>query len=339
MYYQNKVHLYWLVSCCVILLLLIIVGGLTRLTDSGLSITNWEVFTGVLPPLNHQAWLDYFDLYKQIPEYKQINYDMSISEFKIIFWWEYAHRMLARLTVMIFVVPMLFFIYIKEIRYQKLVLCLLVCLLFFLQGFFGWYMVKSGLVNNVDVSHFRLALHLFTAIIIYSLLFWLLLNYNNIYLNLKINKTNIALFTLLIITYTQIIFGAFVSGLDAGLIYQTWPLMNEKFIADDIIVDNIFSLDSLKNHSYVQFYHRILAYLILIIFLALYFNNIKNKYIPMKYFNFIFLAVLFQIVLGIMTLLSGLNIFLASFHQIGSILLISTILLAIYKSSNLIDNE
>ncbi len=339
MYYQNKVHLYWLVSCCIILLLLIIVGGLTRLTDSGLSITNWEVFTGILPPLDHQAWLYYFDLYKQIPEYKQINYDMSISEFKIIFWWEYAHRMLARLTVIIFVVPMLFFIYIKEIRYQKLVLCLLICLLFFLQGFFGWYMVKSGLVNNVDVSHFRLALHLLTAIIIYSLLFWLLLNNNNIYLNLKINKTNLALFTLLIITYIQIIFGAFVSGLDAGLIYQTWPLMNEKFIADDIIVDNIFSLDSLKNHSYVQFYHRILAYLILIIFLALYFNNIKNKYIPMKYFNFIFLAVLFQIVLGITTLLSGLNIFLASFHQIGSILLISTILLAIYKSSNLIDNE
>ena len=243
MYYQNKVHLYWLVSCCIILLLLIIVGGLTRLTDSGLSITNWEVFTGILPPLDHQAWLYYFDLYKQIPEYKQINYDMSISEFKIIFWWEYAHRMLARLTVMIFVVPMLFFIYIKEIRYQKLVLCLLVCLLFFLQGFFGWYMVKSGLVNNVDVSHFRLALHLLTAIIIYSLLFWLLLNNNNIYLNLKINKTNLALFTLLIITYIQIIFGAFVSGLDAGLIYQTWPLMNEKFIADDIIVDNIFSLD------------------------------------------------------------------------------------------------
>ena len=308
MFYQNKVHLYWLVSCCIILLLLIIVGGLTRLTDSGLSITNWEVFTGILPPLNHQAWLYYFDLYKQIPEYKQINYNMSLSEFKIIFWWEYAHRMLARLTVMIICSSNVIFIYIKEIRYQKLVLCLLVCLLFFLQGFIGWYMVKSGLVKNVDVSHFRLALHLLTAIIIYSLLFWLLLNNNNIYLNLKINKTNLYLFTLLIITYIQIIFGAFVSGLDAGLIYQTWPLMNEKFIADDIIVDNIFSLDSLNNHSYVQFYHRILAYLILIIFF-LYFNNIKNKYIPMKYFNFIFLAVLFQIVLGITTLLSGLNIF------------------------------
>ena len=338
MYYQNKVHLYWLVSCCIILLLLIIVGGLTRLTDSGLSITNWEIFTGILPPLNQQEWSDYFKLYKQIPEYKQINFDMSLSEFKIIFWWEYAHRILARFTVIIFVVPMTFFILNKEIRYQKLTLSLFVCFLFFLQGFLGWYMVKSGLVNNVDVSHFRLAMHLFTAIIIYSLLFWLLLNYQNSYLLLKLNNSNIALIILLIVTYIQIIFGAFVSGLDAGLIYQTWPLMNESFIANDIDINSIFSLESLSTHSYIQFYHRILAYLILIIFIVSYFNNLKNKIIAVKYFNYIFLAILFQIILGIFTLLSGLNIFLASFHQIGSILLISTILLAIYKSSNLIDN-
>ena len=115
MFYQNKVHLYWLLSCCVTLLILIIVGGLTRLTDSGLSITNWEIFTGILPPLNQQTWLDYFELYKQIPEYKLINYNMSLSEFKIIFWWEYAHRILARLTVILFVVPMIFFILRKKL--------------------------------------------------------------------------------------------------------------------------------------------------------------------------------------------------------------------------------
>jgi len=339
MFYQNKVHLYWLLSCCVTLLILIIVGGLTRLTDSGLSITNWEIFTGILPPLNQQTWLDYFELYKQIPEYKLINYNMSLSEFKIIFWWEYAHRILARLTVILFVVPMIFFIFKKEIRYQKLILSLVVCFLFFLQGFIGWYMVKSGLVKNVDVSHFRLAMHLFTAIIIYSLLFWLLLNNQNKYLLIKINKSNLPLIILLLATYLQIIFGAFVSGLDAGLIYQTWPLMNESFIADDINFYSIFSLESLNNHSYVQFYHRILAYLIFIIFLFSYLNNRKHKYISGKYFNYIFLAVLFQIILGILTLLSGLNIYLASLHQLGSILLISTILIAIYRSSNLIDNK
>ena len=339
MFYQNKVHLYWLLSCCVTLLILIIVGGLTRLTDSGLSITNWEIFTGILPPLNQQTWLDYFELYKQIPEYKLINYNMSLSEFKIIFWWEYAHRILARLTVILFVVPMIFFIFKKEIRYQKLILSLGVCFLFFLQGFIGWYMVKSGLVKNVDVSHFRLAMHLFTAIIIYSLLFWLLLNYQNRYLLIKINRSNLYLIILLLATYMQIIFGAFVSGLDAGLIYQTWPLMNESFIADDINLYSIFTLESLNNHSYVQFYHRILAYLICIIFVFSYLNNRKHKNIPVKYFNYIFLAVLFQIILGISTLLSGLNIYLASLHQIGSILLISTILIAIYRSSNLIDNN
>ena len=147
--------------------------------------------------------------------------------------------------------------------------------------------VKSGLVKNVDVSHFRLAMHLFTAIIIYSLLFWLLLNYQNRYLLIKINKSNLSLIILLLATYMQIIFGAFVSGLDAGLIYQTWPLMNESFIANDINFYSIFSLESLNNHSYVQFYHRILAYLIFIIFLFSYINNCKHKYIPGKYLSLI----------------------------------------------------
>lgn len=337
--HQKKDIFLWLLSSCILLILLIWVGGLTRLTGSGLSITEWEIFSGILPPLNQNKWNEYFDLYKQIPEYKKINYGMSLSEFKFIFWWEYIHRVLARFLVLFYIIPFVYFFLKNKIKKNEIYFFLLIFIFFLLQGFMGWYMVKSGLVSDTDVSHYRLAAHLSLAIIIYCMIFWSLLNYKKkIFLNYKI-ATFLILF-LIILILVQIIWGAFTSGLNAGLLYQTWPLMNEQFIANDVNIKNIISIESLSNPSYVQLLHRLLAYFIILYTFSIYFFYFRRMNIT-KPFKLIFFAICIQVVLGIFTLISNLNIYLASLHQIGSILLISCTIYTLFyvnKQQNLIDS-
>ena len=337
--HQKKDIFLWLLSSCILLILLIWVGGLTRLTGSGLSITEWELFSGILPPFNQNKWNEYFDLYKQIPEYKKINYGMSLSEFKFIFWWEYIHRVLARFLVLFYIIPFVYFFLKNKIKKNEIYFFLLIFIFFLLQGFMGWYMVKSGLVSDTDVSHYRLAAHLSLAIIIYCMIFWSLLNYKKkIFLNYKI-ATFLILF-LIILILIQIIWGAFTSGLNAGLLYQTWPLMNEQFIANDVNIKNIISIESLSNPSYVQLLHRLLAYFIILYTFSIYFFYFRRMNIT-KPFKLIFFAICIQVVLGIFTLISNLNIYLASLHQIGSILLISCTIYTLFyvnKQQNLIDS-
>ena len=337
--YQKKDIFLWLVSSSILLILLIWVGGLTRLTGSGLSITEWEVFSGILPPLNDNKWNDYFELYKKIPEYQKINYGMTLSEFKFIYWWEYIHRVLARILVLVYIVPLVYFLIKNKIKSSQTYYYLLIFLLFLLQGFMGWYMVKSGLVSDTDVSHYRLAAHLSLAIIIYSLIFWALLNYESKF-KLKFTKPIILMLCLTILILVQIIWGAFTSGLNAGLLYQTWPLMNERFIADDVIIKNVLSSESLSNPSYVQLVHRLLAYFIIFYTAIVYFFYFKKVNIT-KPFKLIFVAIFLQVFLGILTLISGLNMYLASFHQIGSIFLISCTIYTLFyvnNQENLIDS-
>ena len=337
--HQKKDIFLWLLSSCILLILLIWVGGLTRLTGSGLSITEWELFSGILPPFNQNKWNEYFDLYKQIPEYKKINYGMNLSEFKFIFWWEYIHRVLARFLVLFYIIPFVYFFLKNKIKKNEIYFFLLIFIFFLLQGFMGWYMVKSGLVSDTDVSHYRLAAHLSLAIIIYCMIFWSLLNYKKkIFLNYKI-ATFLILF-LIILILVQIIWGAFTSGLNAGLLYQTWPLMNEQFIANDVNIKNIISIESISNPSYVQLLHRLLAYFIIIYTLSIYLFYFRRMNIT-KPFKLIFFAICIQVVLGIFTLISNLNIYLASLHQIGSILLISCTIYTLFyvnKQQNLIDS-
>ena len=284
--HQKKDIFLWLLSSCMLLILLIWVGGLTRLTGSGLSITEWELFSGILPPFNQNKWNEYFDLYKQIPEYKKINYGMNLSEFKFIFWWEYIHRVLARFLVLFYIIPFVYFFLKNKIRKNEIYFFLLIFIFFLLQGFMGWYMVKSGLVSDTDVSHYRLAAHLSLAIIIYCMIFWSLLNYKKkIFLNYKI-ATFLILF-LIILILIQIIWGAFTSGLNAGLLYQTWPLMNEQFIANDVNIKNIISIESLSNPSYVQLLHRLLAYFIILYTFSIYFFYFRRMNIT-KPFKLIF---------------------------------------------------
>ncbi len=313
---------FWLIIMFVLVSSIIVVGGLTRLTDSGLSITEWELFKGFLPPFSSTEWIAYFNLYKEIPEYKLQNFNMSLDEFKVIFWWEWAHRFLGRMIGLFFVLPLIYFII--RLGFRKTKSYIFIFVLICIQGFIGWYMVMSGLVNKVDVSHFRLSLHLTTAFIILTLILWQIFN-----LRIKFNQNNEFIrFKLpeifIILIFLQIIVGAFVSGMDAGKIYNSWPLMGSTFFPNDNSLNSLFKFTAFSEPSLVQFMHRNLAYIIMLIYLINLYFVISNRLIK---FNKTILALglilLLQIVLGILTVTSGAQMFIASMHQISSILLVS----------------
>ena len=330
----NNIIFYWLNLGLALIFLMIIVGGLTRLTNSGLSITEWELFKGVFPPFNETGWNNYFQLYKQIPQYYILYPNMTLDEFKIIFYWEYAHRVLGRLIGLFFLIPIIYFQFIKKISFAELRPYYLILFLIVFQGALGWYMVKSGLVNDVTVSHYRLSLHLGLAIIIISIIFWqiMMLRENKEKIFFNINKDKIPFIILFFLIFIQIIFGAFVSGLDAGKIYQTWPLMGYNYFPDDSIIRNVNDLINFENHSLVQFYHRNLAYLVTIYICFISYLVLKKKDKKLNKIIFIFIIVLLtQILLGILTLLTNLHIVLASAHQISSVILILTALRLYYS--------
>ena len=321
----NNLFIYWLQISLFLILVMIIVGGLTRLTDSGLSITQWELFEGIIPPTNEISWNKYFELYKQIPQFKVLNQTMTLDEFKIIFYLEYAHRFLGRIIGLFILIPLIYFHFIKKINFRHLLPYYIVLILVIIQGIVGWYMVMSGLVNDITVSHYRLSLHLSLAIIIISIIFWQILNFKRKKIKKYFNftKSNIPFLILFFLIFSQVIFGAFVSGLDAGKIYQTWPLMGSSYFPNDLVFKNFFEILDFANHSLVQFYHRNLAYLIVFYSLFLGFLIFKKK-LKNLYFPFIVLLIVlfFQISLGILTLLSDIHIQIASVHQISSVILV-----------------
>ena len=310
--------------------LIILVGGLTRLTDSGLSISTWELFIGTLPPLSNEKWIDYFNLYKTIPEYNEQNFNMTLSEFKVIFWWEWAHRQLGRLVGLTLLIPLIYFTIKHGMWIVKRygIIFLLVCL----QGFFGWYMVSSGLVNSIDVSHYRLSIHLVTAFLILSITFWKFLKLTEV----KIHKISINLFIVkffLFLLFIQLIIGAFVSGMDAGTTYNTWPLMGSSYFPDDSNLNEFLNISFFDNPSIVQFIHRNIAYLIILNYIYLLVLVIKNSNkIFQKPILIIGVSLFLQVVLGILTLLSGVKIIYASLHQINTILIILSTMYFIYIS-------
>tara|TARA_Y100001970_G_scaffold262126_1_gene345986 strand:+ start:11269 stop:12282 length:1014 start_codon:yes stop_codon:yes gene_type:complete len=325
----NKLFYYWLTSSFVLVFLMVVVGGLTRLTDSGLSITEWELFSGIFPPLNKFEWDQYFALYKKIPQYKLLNYDMTLDEFKIIYYWEYFHRILGRIIGLFFLIPLILFYFTNKINKKYLSICTSIFILILIQGLVGWYMVKSGLTQNVSVSHYRLSLHLSIAFIIIGLIYWTIINVKkNTTISLLYKKRyNYFFYVLIFLVLTQIILGAFVSGLDAGKIYQTWPLMDLTFFPSDVKVSKTLDLFNFNNHSLVQFYHRNIAYFLTFYILALGFFILNKKiYNLYKPFLYLFIFLIIQILLGIFTLTSGLNIFLASAHQICSLLLMLSVI-------------
>ena len=332
MYSQNS-HLnnqlkIWLLTLIGLVILIILVGGLTRLTDSGLSITTWELFVGFIPPLTNDKWIDYFELYKTIPEFSEQNYNMTLNEFKVIFWWEWGHRQLGRLIGLSVLLPLLFFSIKNGWRILKNygLIFILVCF----QGFIGWYMVSSGLIDRIDVSHYRLSLHLVTAFIILSVIFWKFLKLTNIQTQyISINKSLIKIFLFLL--FLQLIIGAFVSGMDAGKVYNTWPLMGSSYFPDDSKFIEFLNVSVFDNPSVVQFIHRNLAYLIVGFYIYIVFKTIKseNKIFRMPVI-IMGVSLFLQVILGIFTILSGVKILYASLHQINSILIILSTLYFLY---------
>ena len=325
--YQLRI---WLLILLSLIILIILVGGLTRLTDSGLSITTWELFVGFLPPLTNDKWVDYFYLYKTIPEYQEQNSNMTLNDFKVIFWWEWAHRQLGRLIGLTVFLPLIYFAVKNGLWVVKKygIIFLLVCL----QGFLGWYMVSSGLVNRIDVSHYRLSIHLVTAFIILSIVFWNFLKLTKI----QINQISIKLYFVkffLFLLFIQLIIGAFVSGMDAGTVYNTWPLMGSSYFPDDSKIIEFLNITVFDNPSIVQFLHRNLAYLIIIvyIFLLIFIFKDSNK-IFRKPILIIGVSLFLQVALGVLTILSGVKIIYASLHQINSILIILSTLYFLYIS-------
>jgi cytochrome c oxidase assembly protein subunit 15 len=324
----------WLITLFLLIIFMVGVGGLTRLTDSGLSITAWELFTGILPPLNINEWNQYFSEYKKIPEYQNINYEMTLNEFKVIFYWEYAHRLLARFVGLFSLIPLIIFsLKFKNTKYYSnkyYWIFFLVCL----QGFVGWYMVSSGLIENNDVSHFRLSIHLSLALFILCLIFWSILTIFNIE-KYQIKLSNFLLLFILKLIILQILLGAFLSGLDGGLIYNSWPDMNGSFFPNDVNFDDLTSVQLFNNASIIQFLHRSIAYLILFFIIVLNYLFIKNK-LDLKNIILFDIAILLQVFLGIITLISNVEIKYASLHQLGSIFVLITYLIILYKNSTLL---
>ena len=259
---------------------------------------------------------------------------MTLEEFKVIFYWEYFHRLLGRVIGLVYLIPLIIFTFAKVFNKKSLIIFYFIFFLILLQGVIGWYMVESGLTSNISVSHYRLSLHLFLAFVIISFLIWNYLNYKNNIKKKFFNLKPILPKIFFIFILFQIIIGAFVSGLDAGLIYQTWPKMNLSYFPDDLkLVDSNF-INLFNNQSFVQFLHRTTAYLILLLALfisvQLYLKKEKN-FLPDYFAVFLFLII--QVILGIFTLISGLNLYLASLHQITSVILVYTVLNLNHKLS------
>ena len=329
---------YWLLLITFLVALMIIIGGLTRLTDSGLSITRWDLVSGILPPLSLNEWEKSFSLYKYIPEYKLLNSSMTLDQFKTIYWWEYIHRLLGRFVGLFFLIPLLYFTLKKKIKKNSLISLYLILLLILFQGFIGWFMVRSGLTEKTDVSHYRLATHLTLAFIIFILLLWNYLEHREqqVLISNKKLPLHLPIFFILFLLL-QICVGALVSGLDAGKIYQSWPLMNQSYFPDDSNLRDLFSLKALETPSILQFIHRNVAYFIILLFSFI--ATIIYRYKDFTYLrnitHLIFIFLFLQTFLGILTVLSGSRIILASMHQIGAILLVTTSLILVFKNSRI----
>ena len=333
--FYNYVY-YWLLSVLFLVGFIVVIGGLTRLTDSGLSITTWDVVSGIFPPFTPEDWDTAFNLYKEIPQFYLVNSDITLSQFKVIYYWEYFHRILGRILGLLFLFPLFYFYYKRvftnEYNYKLFILFILILI----QGAVGWYMVQSGLVDNVTVSHYRLATHLNLALILFTATFWYLLNLKNLankkFFNFSRKNNYVKIFIVLV--FLQITFGAFTSGLDAGMIYQTWPLMNETYFPDDFVFTNSL-IALLSQESFVQFIHRNLAYVITFYTIGLLVYVLYKKLSHL--YNAIFFLVLIisiQVFLGILTLISGVNIIFASMHQLSTIFLIIFTINFYYKSIN-----
>jgi len=331
---QNNVVSIWLGLMCFAIIVMIFIGGLTRLTESGLSMTEWHPISGIIPPMNDVSWGEEFAKYQQSPEYIKHNSSMNLEEFKSIFWLEFIHRIAGRVISLLYFLPLIFFFVKGSINKRDSVIYLLATILLAGQGLMGWYMVKSGLVMNPHVSHYRLAAHLMLAIFLYALLFWQLMkNYFDIMLlpiDTRIGALSFLCIISVILLFIQIAFGAFVAGLDAGLVYNSFPMMGDNFVPHEVSEARL-TISSFSDPVFVQFVHRIIAYTLFVVISVLCVCGLRlqNKHFSKAIF-YIFVALSLQLLAGVMVLLHNVPIFLALIHQLGAVFLLSTLLWAYF---------
>ncbi len=328
----------WLLVCCVLVFAMVVVGGVTRLTHSGLSITEWQPIVGTVPPLSAQDWQVAFDKYRVTPEYQQVNKGMELDEFKGIFWWEYAHRVLGRLIGVAFLVPFLWFLARRRIPPGYGGRLAVIFVLGGLQGAMGWYMVKSGLVDDPRVSQFRLTAHLGLAIVIFAAMFWVALSLLDARragsADATLRPVRQLAFGVVALVFLQILSGGFVAGIRAGFAYNTFPLMNGQLIPPEIMMIEPWWRNFFYNMATVQFDHRLLAWLLAFAVPALWWKVARTIEVlaPARLASHLLLGMLaVQIALGIYTLLLVVPLHLAAAHQAGALLLIAAALNLAHK--------
>lgn len=336
---ENKSVIIWLLSGCFLVFVMVVVGGITRLTNSGLSMTDWHLVTDTFPPLTEAKWQETFEQYKQFPEYQKINIhnDFKLQDYKFIYFWEWFHRLIGRVLGFVFIIPFVYFLIKKKIDKATLNKCYILLGMGAFQGFLGWFMVRSGLIDNPDVSHFRLSLHLTFAFITFAYTLWVALdliysNRNEAILPLR----KIAVFALIFLLL-QIIYGGFVAGLNAGLIHNHWPLMSDgQFLHESVLLEkDTWAQRLTEGKSGVQFVHRTLAYVVVgFILLLAYkshkFDLHKNQKLGI---NALVIIVFLQFGLGVFTLLYSVPLWLGLTHQVVAFFLLTAMTYTLHRLS------
>lgn len=334
---DNKKVIYWLLTGCALIFIMVIVGGITRLTHSGLSISDYKLISGTIPPMNQEQWEAEFELYKQYPEYQKLHSHFNLEDFKDIYFWEWIHRFIGRFIGIVFIIPFLYFLFTRQMTVPTIKKSLVLLFLGAFQGFLGWYMVKSGLVDIPAVSHYRLAMHLVTAFITFAFAFWVALDL--IYPERKkINKSLRNLVRIgMVVLLLQIIWGAFVAGLDAGWIHNTWPLMNEgKLVHETVWIEqDPFWRNLVEGKSGVQFVHRYLAYVVVAMILAIWYKSRKTPLtsLQQKSIHALLVLVLVQFLLGVWTLILAVPVWLGVAHQVGAFFLLAIMTFTLHRFS------
>jgi len=340
-YKYKKTVRFWLLTGLIMLIGQVILGGITRLTGSGLSITRWDIITGVIPPLNAEQWVEAFNLYKDTPQFQKLNSNFNIADFKFIYFWEYFHRLWVRSLGFIFLIPFIFFVFKKQINFYLIKRLALVIFLTILTASAGWIMVQSGLVNRPWVNAYKLTIHFILAmLVIWAMVKTIADVYN--YKNDRSLKTKKIVSTVIGITFIQLIFAGLMAGMKAGLYYPTWPSMNGEIIPAVLLVQENWNWSNLINYdSYlfapalVQFIHRGLAYILLTLTIYMFFklrNSLNNR--SKIWLKSSVVLVIFQLILGVLTVLytkGKIPLFLGVSHQLLGLLYFISLLFLFYS--------
>lgn len=329
----------WLIACCALILLMVVVGGVTRLTHSGLSMTEWQPLIGAMPPLSPEQWDEVFHKYQLTPEYLKINRGMTLGEFKGIFWWEYFHRLLGRGIGAVFLLPFMYFLFRGKIGRALAGRFAAIFALGALQGALGWYMVKSGLINDPHVSQYRLTAHLGLAFLIYGAILWTALDLLSARLHgsgSPARRSGMPSAALVGLIFVMVLSGGLVAGTRAGFAYNTFPLMAGRWVPTDLFALKPWFVNFFENVTTVQFDHRLIAWLLSML-IPLYWLRTRGIQLPGRArfsCNLLLIMVMVQISLGIGTLLLGVPVVLAAAHQAGALLLFTAALMTHHEVRN-----